>query len=168
MTLRSQNLRYKKMKPKIIKLSTGILLFLFVGASCQKEKNELPPLENKILSIIETNFNGCKESLKSSETERYVELKAEGENQLRLKFINARINCAGLDTTYAAINDGILKVTFFDYNLANCLCDFDLDCVIDSMENREYNLEVYAHGEEPKAKFTFTYSSMLDSKFILY
>ncbi len=54
------------MKYKILKLSTVILLFAFIGASCQKD--ELPSLKDKILTVIEIVSNGCKEPLKSTET----------------------------------------------------------------------------------------------------
>ncbi|WP_319229584.1 hypothetical protein [Draconibacterium orientale] len=148
------------MKLKILKLSLVFLLFALIGASCQDEE-ELPPLEDKQLTVSEIKSQGCKDNLKSNDVERYIELKAEGENQLRIKFINATLNCAGLDTTYAMINDGILRVTFIDYNWANCICDFDLECVIDSMEQRKYTAKVSAGGEV--ATFTFHYSKNLDS-----
>ena len=155
------------MKQKILRL---LLLFLFLSplcfllieTGCNDDKIELPPLKDKTLTVIETNSTGCKESLKSSETEQYIELKAEGENQLRIKFINATINCAGLDTTLAIINNGILKVTFIDYILANCYCDFDLECVIDSMEQRKYTAQVLVTDEV--FTFTFDYSKSLNSR----
>ncbi len=153
------------MKHKILKLSTVILLFAFIGAGCQKD--ELPPLKDKILTVSKTVSNGCKESLKSTETERYIELKAEGENQLRVKFINASLNCCpGKITSNAFIQNGILKVVFTEETpaMCNCICNFDLECVIDSMENREYNLEVYAYSEKPEAKITFNYSQKLNTK----
>ena len=150
---------------KLKKNKLLIILFIaLLGCIGCNDNEDKSPLKDKQLTVLEMNAEGCKENLKSIEAEQYIELKAEGESQLRIKFINATINCAGLDTTYAVIYDGILKVTFFDYNLANCLCDFDLECVLDSMENRQYELEVYANGEEPKAKITFIYSSKLDSK----
>ncbi len=153
------------MKPKILKLNIIILLLLLFGAGC--EKDDFPPLEDKDLTIIETNSVGCKENLKSTDTDKYVELKAEGENRLRIKFINAYINCAGVDTTYAVIDDGILKVIFFEYTFADCKCNFDVECLIDSVENRTYNLEIYTLSEKPKAKFTFKYSPTLDSKTLI-
>ena len=129
---------------------------------CAKEEHT--SLKDRVLTIIETNSSGCKESLKSSDVDRYIELKAEGDNQLRVKFINAYLNCAGLDSTDAVINEGILKVVFIEDISANCMCYFDLECLIDSMENMTYKLEVYAHGEKPQAKLSFTYSNRLDSK----
>ena len=148
------------MKPKILKLSVVFLLFALIGASCQDEE-ELPPLKDKQLTVSEIKSQGCKDNLKSTDVERYIELKAEGENQLRVKFINATLNCAGLDTTYAMINDGILRVTFIDYNWANCICNFDLECVIDSMEQRKYDAKVSVGGEV--TTFTFDYSKKLDT-----
>ncbi|QIA08756.1 hypothetical protein [Draconibacterium halophilum] len=148
------------MKLEILKLSLVFLLFALIGASCQDEE-ELPPLKDKQLTVSEIKSQGCKDHLKSTDTERYIELKAEGENQLRVKFINATLNCAGLDTTYAMINDGILRVTFIDYEWANCICNFDLECVIDSMEQRKYTSKVSASGEV--TTFTFHYSKNLDS-----
>ncbi|WP_321343918.1 hypothetical protein [uncultured Draconibacterium sp.] len=148
------------MKPKILKLSLVFLLFALIGASCHDEE-ELPPLEDRQLTVSEIKTQGCKDNLKSTDVERYIELKAEGENKLRVKFINATLNCAGLDTTYAMINDGILRVTFIDYNWANCICNFDLECVIDSMEQRKYTSKVSASGEV--TTFTFHYSKNLDS-----
>ena len=59
------------------------------------------------------------------------------------------------------INDGILRVTFIDYNRANCICNYDLECVIDSMERRKYTAKVSAGGEV--TTFTFNYSKNLDS-----
>ncbi len=152
------------MKNKTLKFSTVILLFVFFGASCQKD--ELPPLKDKILTVVETVSSGCKESLKSTETEQYIELKAEGENQLRVKFINASLNCCpGKITSNAFIQNEILKVLFTEETptKCDCICDFDLECVIDSMENREYNLEIYAHSEKPKAKIAFSYSQKLNT-----
>jgi len=153
------------MKHKILKFSTVILLFAFIGASCQKE--ELSLLKDKILTVTEVNSTGCKESLKSSEIERYIELKAVGEKQLKVKFINATLNCCpGKITSNAFIQNEILKVVFAEETptKCNCICDFDLECVIDSMEKREYSLEIYAHSEKPKAKITFNYSQKLNTK----
>ena len=141
----------------------AFLFFLF-GAGCQKDE---PPLKDKILTIVEVNSTGCKKSLKSPETEQYIELKAVGNRQLKVRFINAVLNCCpGKITSNAFIQNGILKVVFIEETpaMCNCICNFDLECVIDSMENREYNLEVYAHSEKPKAKITFNYSSKLNTK----
>nr|WP_320023349.1 hypothetical protein [uncultured Draconibacterium sp.] len=149
------------MKSEILKISLVFLLFALIGVSCQ-DQEELPPLEDKQLTVSEISTQGCKHNLKSNDIERYVELKAEGENKLRVKFINATLNCAGLDTTYAMINDGILRVTFIDYNWANCICNFDLECVIDSMEQRKYTAQVSVQGEV--TAFTFNYSQHLDFK----
>ena len=149
------------MKSEILKISLVFLLFALIGVSCQYQE-ELPPLEDKHLTVSEISTQGCKHNLKSNDIERYVELKAEGENKLRVKFINATLNCAGLDTTYAMINDGILRVTFIDYNWANCICNFDLECVIDSMEQRKYTAQVSVQGEV--TAFTFNYSQHLDFK----
>ena len=149
------------MKSEILKISLVFLLFALIGVSCQ-DQEELPPLEDKQLTVSEISAQGCKHNLKSNDIERYVELKAEGENKLRVKFINATLNCAGLDTTYAMINDGILRVTFIDYNWANCICNFDLECVIDSMEQRKYTAQVSVQGEV--TAFTFNYSQHLDFK----
>ncbi len=164
----SSQLKLKKMKSEILKLSTIALLLLFIGASC--EKDEIQPLEDQILTVIETNSDGCKDPLKSSETEQYIELKAEGENQLKITFINAVLNCCpGEITSNVFIQNEIFKVVFIEETptKCSCICDFDLECVIDSMENREYNLEVYAHSDRPKAKFRFNYSSKLNSKTII-
>ena len=139
-------------------------LFILFGAGCQKDE---PPLKDKILTIVEVNSTGCKKSLKSPETEQYIELKAVGDRQLKVRFINAVLNCCpGKITSNAFIQNGILKVVFIEETpaMCNCICNFDLECVIDSMENREYNLEVYAHSEKPKAKITFNYSSKLNTK----
>jgi hypothetical protein len=153
------------MKSNILKLSTVLLLLLFNGAGC--EKDELPPLEDKQLTIVETNAQGCKDNLKSTDIERYVELKAEEDSKLRIKFTNAMLNCCpGEITSSAFIENEVLKVVFMEETPAqcDCNCDFDLECVIDSMENRSYNIEVYAHSEKPKVQLTFTYSTELNSK----
>lgn len=149
------------MKLKTLKLSLIFLLIALVVISCQDEE-ELPPLEDKQLTVSEIKTQGCKDNLKSTNIERYIELTAEGENKLRIKFVNATLNCAGLDTTYAMINDGILSITFIDFNWANCICNYDLECVIDSMEHRKYTAKVSAGGDV--ASFTFDYSQHLDSK----
>ena len=151
------------MKAPIFKITVFLLFLALMGAGCKDEK-VVPQLKNKQLTVREANSIGCKANLESTETKQYIELKAEGKKQLRLKFINATINCAGLDTTYAIIQDGILKVAFLDKISANCNCKFDLECLIDSLENRSYEIEIYAHSEKAKAKFTFTYFSELDSK----
>lgn len=153
------------MKLKTIFLSFLPLCVALLFAGCEKE--ELSPLADKILTVLEINSEGCKKKLKSTETERYIELKAERENQLRLKFINASLNCCpGETTSNVYIENEVLKVIFIEEAPAecDCICDFDLECLIDSMESRQYDLEVYANGEKPKAKITFTYSSGLDSK----
>ena len=156
------------MKPKILKLSVVFLLFALIGASCQDEE-ELPPLKDKQLTVSEIKSQGCKDNLKSTDVERYIELKAEGENQLRVKFINATLNCCpGEITTNAFIQNDTLKVVFIEQypGGCNCICDFDLECVIDSMEDRKYNIGVYAQRsiyEEPNSKFTFNYSKELDT-----
>ncbi|WP_346857088.1 hypothetical protein [uncultured Draconibacterium sp.] len=157
------------MIPKILKLSLVFLLFALIGASCQDEE-ELPPLEDRQLTVSEIKTQGCKDNLKSNDIERYIELKAEGENQLRVKFVNASLNCCpGEITTNAFIQNDTLRVIFSEETpgRCNCFCDFDLECVIDSMENRSYNIEVYAHSENAKAKFTFNYTPELSSKTIV-
>ena len=154
------------MKPKILKLSLVFLLFPLIGASCQDEE-ELPPLEDKQLIVSAIKTQGCKDNLKSTDIEKYIELKAEGENQLRVKFINVTLNCCpGEITTNAFIQNDTLRVIFSEETPAqcDCICDFDLECVIDSMENRSYSIEVYAHSENPKAKFTFNYTPELNYK----
>jgi len=153
------------MKHKDLKLIMIAFFFIFIGAGCQKE--ELSPLKDKILTVTEVNSTGCKESLKSSDAEQYVELKAVGDKQLKVKFINAVLNCCpGEITSKAFIKNEMLKVVFIEETpaMCNCICNFDLECVIDSMENREYNLEIYAHSDKPKAKLTFNYSSKLNTK----
>jgi hypothetical protein len=165
----SNEIKLKTMKTKKIKLHPFSLLLLplcvvMLGAGCEKEEDKLQPLKDKVLTIVEMNSNGCKESLKSNEIEQYIELKAEGEDHLRLIFINATINCAGLDTAFASIQDTILKVSFIEDPSADCVCNYDLECVINSMEKRKYNVEVYVNSDEPKANFEFTYSSKLNSK----
>ncbi|MBI9065216.1 MAG: hypothetical protein JEZ14_24745 [Marinilabiliaceae bacterium] len=152
------------MKHKILNIALMFLLPVLLGAGCGKD--ELPPLEDKILKVTEMNASGCKDQLKSSDIERYVELKAENDNQLRVRFINASLNCCpGEITSNAFIQNEILKIVFMEETMAcNCICDFDLECVIDSMENRSYEMEVYAHSEKPKAKFTFYYSKKLNAR----
>uniref|UniRef100_UPI003216379A hypothetical protein n=1 Tax=uncultured Draconibacterium sp. TaxID=1573823 RepID=UPI003216379A len=149
------------MKTQILKLSAVVMLLAFICAGCQDEE-QLPPLEDKQLTVSEIKMQGCKENTKSTDIERYIELKAEGENQLRVKFINATLNCcSGEITTNAFIQNDTLKVVFIEQypGGCNCICNFDLECLIDSMENRTYTTQVAAHGEI--AKFTFKYSSAL-------
>nr|WP_321358214.1 hypothetical protein [uncultured Draconibacterium sp.] len=151
------------MKLKTLKLSLIFLLIALVVISCQDEE-ELPPLEDKQLTVSEIKTQGCKDNLKSNDIERYVELKAEGENQLRVKFINAILNCCpGEITTNAFIQNDTLRVIFSEETpgRCNCICDFDLECVIDSMEQRKYTAKVSAGGDV--ASFTFDYSKSLNS-----
>uniref|UniRef100_UPI0032179833 hypothetical protein n=1 Tax=uncultured Draconibacterium sp. TaxID=1573823 RepID=UPI0032179833 len=153
------------MKSKTLKLGLFCLVFALVGASCQND--DLSSQEDKQLSVVEVNTIGCKENLKSTDTEQYIQLTAEGENQLRLKFINAVLNCCpGEISGNAFIANDILKVVFTEETpaLCNCICCFDLECVIDLMENRTYNIEVYAGSDIAKAKFSFNYSSDLNSR----
>ena len=154
------------MKSTILKISLVLLLFALIGASCQDEE-ELPPLKDKQLTVSEIKTQGCKDNLKSTDVERYIELKAEGENQLRIKFINATLSCCpGEITSNVFIQNEILKVVFSEPTpiLCNCFCFYDLECVINSLENRSYNIEIYVRSENPKAKFTFNYTPELNSK----
>jgi len=154
------------MKTQILKLSLFCLVFALMGASCQN-KEQLPPLKDNQLTVSEIKTQGCKENTKSTDIERYIELKAEGENQLRVKFINATLSCCpGEITSNAFIQNEILKVVFSEQTpiLCNCICSYDLECVIGSMENRSYNIEIYVRSENPKANFTFNYSKNLDSR----
>jgi hypothetical protein len=150
------------MNSRLIILVTICFLSTILGPGCNND--ELPPLNDQILNTSEINTKGCKEQLKTTNVERYIELLAENNNQLRVKFINAQINCAGIETTSASIQNGILKVFFVERSLANCICDFDLECLIGSMENRKYEMEIYTHNEIPITKFSFKYSKKLNTQ----
>lgn len=148
---------------KRISTLSFVLIFLF---SCH-EREELP-LESGQLTILESNTEGCKENLKSVGADQYVELKAESQNHLRVKFVNAIFNCCpGEIISTAFIEDDVLKVVFSEETgMCDCICEYDVECVVGSMENRNYNIEIYINGiEEPDAKLSFTFSSRLDIRY---
>ena len=149
------------MKTKILKLSTIFFFFSLISVSCQND-DELPALKDKQLTVLDQKATGCNTNTKSNDVEQYIELKAEAENKLRIKFVNAEINCAGLDTSAVFIVNDSLKVVFMDHNMANCICYYDLECLVDSMEQRKYKAQVSVGGEV--VKFDFSYSQSLSSK----
>ena len=154
------------MKKIFFKITYAILLWGLLGGGCEKG-DKYPTLEDKQLTVVEVNSGECKQNLKSTETEKYIELKAEQNNQLRVTLINATLNCCpGEITSKAYIKDEILRINFAEETpgKCNCICDFDLECVIGPMEYRSYTIEVYAGSDKAFAKFTFTYCSCLDSK----
>lgn len=152
------------MKPKALKLICiffvlPLFIMLVFVTGCEKDE---PSFENRDLNILEINSSGCKSDLKSISKEQYVELTAEEGNKLRIKYTNAILSCGGdLDTVYASIYNGKLIVNFVTNPGANCLCNYDLECLIDSLENKYYDIEIYVSSPEPMAKFRFKYFSNL-------
>lgn len=148
-------------------LTVSFLITFALG--CQK--NDPDPLEDQTLSVIETINTGCKNTTKSTEEgQQSVELKAINGNQLRLTFVNAILNCCTKNIiSNASIENNILKVFFVENppGLCNCICPYDLECVIDNMESRKYEIEVYAGGDTPDAKFHFTFSQKLNMKYTI-
>ena len=148
------------MNLKFVKLS-AMLLALVMVISCESKDENLSE-EYKELKVLSQQAFECKLGLKSTKSDQKIKLKAEDGNRLRLSYSNAKINCAGLDTTHAVLNNGMLSVSFIENPMADCICVRDLECVIDAMEQRKYDIKVYVNGEEPKAVFSFVYSSELD------
>jgi len=156
------------MKTTILKISAFVLLFSLIGAGC--EKDGAIPLKDKYLNISAMTYSDCKVTLASNTIVQYIELKAIGKNQLQIKFINASLNCCPEEIySNAYIKNEILRINFSEKTPAqcNCFCYYDLECTIDSLEVREYTAEVYAHGDSPKARFTFSFSEKLDAKIII-
>jgi hypothetical protein len=153
------------MKIIILKIGAFVLLFSMMGAGCEKEKTI--SLKDKALNVSSMSYSSCKETLVSNTIEQYIELKAIGKNQLQIKFINASLNCCPEEIySNAYIKNNLLRINFREKTPAecNCNCYYDLECIIDSLEDREYTTEVYAHGDSPKARFTFSFSDKLDAK----
>jgi hypothetical protein len=151
------------MKTVVLKISFIFLLWYFMGAGCEKVSTQ--PLEDRNMNIVSTNFIGCKEESNSTLVEQYIKLEAVGKNQLRIKFINAHLNCCpGEIYSSAYITNETLKINFREATPAkcNCMCYYDVECIIDSLERREYSVEIYAHSEKPNAKFSFNFSETLN------
>ena len=153
-------------------ISIQILAFFFFTFifGCTEDNPE--SLENQSLPIVNTQFSDCKNATKSTkEDEQYIELKSVNENQLKVTFVNAILNCCpGEIFTDAIIQDNVLKVIFIETppgGLCNCLCPYDLECVIDNMQNQKYKIEVYAGGASPDAAFSFTFSRKLNMKYVI-
>ncbi len=149
----------KTMETTILKISAIVLLSSLMWAGCKKES--IQKSEDKTLNITYQNYLGCKQDLKSTSNEQYIKLEALGTNQLHVQFINVELNCCpGKLNSIAYMTNEKMKIVFQEEKPAqcNCMCYYDLECIIDSLENREYFVEVYAHGEKPKAKFSFYYS----------
>lgn len=156
------------MKRTLLKPSAFLLLFALMGAGCGKEG--IQPLKDKTLNISSMKFIGCKETLKSTSVEQYIELKAIGTNKLQVKIINARLNCCpGNIYSSALIVNQTLKINFQEETpgKCNCLCYYDLECTIDSLEKGDYYTEVYVCSETPNAKFSFSYSVDLSKKIVI-
>lgn len=150
------------MKITILKFSVICLIFAIIGTQCKKDS--IQKQEDKTLNISYQNFSGCKKDLKSTSTEQYIKLEAIGTNQLHVQFINAELNCCpGKLNSIANITNETMKIIFQEETPAqcNCMCYYDMECIIDSIEKREYSVEVYAHGENPIVKFSFCYSEHL-------
>lgn len=145
----------------------SIFLLATIALGCHK--NDSVPFEDQMLSVVETINSGCKNTTKSTEEEQQsIELKAINGNQLQLTFVNALLNCCTTNIiSNASIENSILKVFFAENppGLCNCICPYDLKCIIDNMENRKYEIEVYAGGDTPDAKFSFTFSRKLNMKY---
>jgi len=146
-------------------LSVSFLVTIAFGC----HKNDSDPLEDQTLSVIETISSGCKGTTKSTTEEpQSIELKAISGNQLQITFVNVLLNCCTENIiSNASIENNILKVFFVENppGLCNCICPYDLECIIDNMENRKYEIEVYAGGDTPDAKFSFTFTQKLDIKY---
>ncbi|MCG6186360.1 hypothetical protein [Maribellus maritimus] len=146
-----------------------LVFFLsIIFAGCNKEKT-IPP-ENQTLNITKTSASDCKNETKSTQDEaQYIELSAVNENQLKVIFANAVLNCCpGEIVSSACIEDSVLKVTFVETppgGICDCICPYDLECIIDEMENREYEIEIFAGSNIPNASFSFTFSSDLSMKY---
>jgi len=141
-------------------VSLGLVL---IGFAC--EKNDLPPLDDRVLSVLEIQASDCKENLKSITVEQSVKLKAVNSTQLQLEFINGSLNCCpGEIQSSAYIEDQILRVNFHEEipGICNCTCYYDLGCLIDSLENRRYTMEIYIGGDKLDASFSFEYSKNLE------
>lgn len=142
------------------------LLLVIIFSGCQKDES-LPP-DDQILQVTEVNSSDCKNTTKSAEEDlRSIKLKAVTGNNLSVTFVNAVFNCCpGEIGSNATIENGILKVYFNEsMHMCNCVCPYDLECVIDGMQNRKYKIEVYAGGDTPDAEFSFTFSERLDMTF---
>ena len=147
----------------ILRNALALLVFVIFAGSCgNKEESQLGEKE---FSILEFNAGDCKGNLKSTNESQYIELKAEGSGRLNIKFVNAVFNCCpGKITSSASFQNGILKIVFAEeMGACDCICDYDVECLIGSIANGDYDIEVYINNtEEPKASFSFTYSSQLD------
>lgn len=158
-----------KMKSHILTQILAFSLFIFLFG-CEEDNPE--PLKNQSLPIVNTQFSDCKNATKSTkEYIQHIELESINGNQLKVTFVNAILNCCpGEIVADAFIQDNVLKVNFIETppgGLCNCLCPYDLECIIDNIQNRKYEIEVYTGGEIPDAKFSFVYSSNLDVKYVI-
>ncbi len=152
----------KKTKPLLL-----VPLLLTIALGCI---NNEPGLEgNQDLSVVNTSSAECKNTTKSAGIwPQSIELKAVNGNQLNVTFINAILNCCTEEiVSSACIEDNILKVFFVENppGLCDCICPYDLGCIIGNMEAREYEIEICAGGDIPDAKFSFTFSQKLDMEY---
>ncbi|MCG6186361.1 hypothetical protein [Maribellus maritimus] len=145
-----------------------LILMVLLSATlpgCNKDNPE--PFKNEKPSVLESQFSDCKNNTKSAGQQRqYILLEAVNTAQLKITFVNAILNCCpGEIVTNVFIQDDILKVVFGETppgGLCNCICPYDLECVIGDMETRNYDIEIYAGGDTPDAKFSFVFSSRLN------
>ena len=75
--------------------------------------------------------------------------------------------CSGEIVLKTNIEDGILKVHFYENTpgICICICHYDLDCIIGSMVSRKYEVEVYTGGNNPDAQFSLTFSPGMNMKY---
>ncbi len=154
------------MKPKILKLSVVFLLFLFIGASCQNDEDDI---YGKI-KIKDFNYVGCKDenALEKSAYTELIEYKAVDDNYLLIKHENAGFNCCvdKLITNVELDNTSIFFTEDETGESCDCICKYDIECKVGPLEYGEY-LFVLKKGAIVMSEFKLLFNSSTDSTYII-
>ena len=153
------------MKSRILKLNVVFLLFLFIGASCQNDEDDI---YGKI-KIKDFNYVGCKDENafeKSAYTE-IIEFKADG-NYLAIRHVDVYFNCC-FDELITNVELDSTSIVFTEDETGpgcDCICKYDIECKIGPLEYGEY-LFVLKRSTRIKSEFKLLFNSLTDSTHII-
>ncbi len=122
-------------------LTTILAAFLLLGIySCENNEEKIENKENT-LSISDFTHSNCKPNTKSLFGKEYLELEAE-DKFLKVKHINATFNCcpSKLLVNSKISNDTITINEDEKDGVCNCICTYDLDYKIGTLEYGKYHI----------------------------
>ncbi len=125
---------------KIIFFS-AIALLVLATMSCNKEENKTIITKQGKLNVKNLSYGDCKSNSLKSTKKEYLELIADGK-YLKIKHVNSVFNCCPGEIS---VNSKISNDTIFiDENekehACNCICNYDLNYKIGTLEYGKYTV----------------------------